>query len=83
VLCVIQFIAPGGTIITFSSFQQIAASRGVCPATHNILRMPHGVRLMVRWWYDEGGGPVVGLAHGASVTTSWNTDRKKLVRNDA
>ena len=45
--------------------------------------MPHGVRLMVRWWYDEGGGPVVGLAHGASVTTSWNTDRKKLVRNDA
>jgi hypothetical protein len=77
-------------MITFSSFQQIAASRGVCSATHNILRMPHGilrmphgVRLMVRWWYDEGGGPVVGLAHGASVTTSWNTDRKKLVRNDA
>ncbi len=45
--------------------------------------MPHGVRLMVRWWYDEGGGPMVGLAHGASVTTSWNTDRNKLVRDDA
>ena len=51
--------------------------------THYILRMPHGVPLMVMRQHDEGGGPVVGLAHGASVTTSWNTDRNKLVRDDA
>jgi hypothetical protein len=59
VLCVIQFIALVGTMITFSSFQQIAASRGVCPArlravietviyrginTHYILRMPTAPR---------------------------------------
>ena len=51
--------------------------------THCILRMPHGVPLMVMRWHDDRGGPVVGLTHGASVTTSWSTDRNKLVRDDA
>jgi hypothetical protein len=49
--------------------------------THYILRMPH-CTLLTRQ-HDERGGPVVGLTHCASVTTSWNMARNQQVRDDA
>ncbi|MEJ0015907.1 MAG: ABC transporter ATP-binding protein [Acetobacteraceae bacterium] len=51
--------------------------------TQYILRMPNGEPLMVIRQNDEGGGPVAGLGHGASVIASWDMDRNKLVRDDA
>jgi hypothetical protein len=51
--------------------------------THFILRMPHGAPLMVMRWHDARGGPVVWPTHCTSVAISRNTDRNKLVRDDA
>jgi hypothetical protein len=38
---------------------------------------------MVMRQNNEGGGPAPGCPLGASVIAYWNTDRNKLVRDDA
>jgi ABC-type Fe3+/spermidine/putrescine transport system ATPase subunit len=51
--------------------------------TQYSLLMSNGEPLIVLRQNDEGGGPVTGLNQGAAVIASWDSDRNKLVRDDA
>jgi spermidine/putrescine ABC transporter ATP-binding subunit len=52
-------------------------------STQYLLRTPKGDPLIVMRQNDDGGDPVAGLGQGAAVVASWDTERNRVVRDDA